>query len=61
MHKYHKISIEAIVVFWMHTWLWSWLISFISCTLETNAKYCQNFVKFMMFDFFVYVLGNYEK
>jgi len=48
MHKYDKISIEAIcVALWMHTWLLSWFISFISCTSETNAKCCRNFVKFM--------------
>jgi len=45
----------------MHTWLWSWLISFILYTSETNPRCCQNFVKFVMFDFFVYVLENYEK
>jgi len=50
MHKFDKILIEAIcVILWMHTWLWSWLISFISWTLETNVKCCRNFVKFMMF------------
>ena len=31
------------------------------CILETNAKCCRNFVKFMMFDFFGYVLANYEQ
>jgi len=46
MFKFHKISDQKV-----HTWLWWFDTTFISCILMTNAKYFWNFIKFMIIDF----------